>query len=239
MKTVFLLVSATLLLQAQDDRTISFSDDGRPRQVKVDLVNGRITVRGHAGKEALLQIQGRPPQTDRNGGWIRAMRNVSVTEQNNVVTISGGTQRDANITLQVPYQTSLQLHCVNCGDIRVENVQGDMDINNTNGGIHLTNISGSVLAHSLNHNVVAILDKLDPSKTHSFTTMNGTVDVTFPADLKANVKMRTENGKIHTDYDIRLGGGDDHAYRPWNRRLHRRRWTRDRAQVLQRVDLHS
>ena len=34
--------------------------------------------------------------------------------------------------------------------------------------------------------------------------MNGTVDVTLPADVKANLRMKTENGEIWSDFDVKL-----------------------------------
>jgi hypothetical protein len=37
----------------------------------------------------------------------------------------------------------------------------------------------------------------------SFSSLNGTVDVTLPSDAKANVKMRTTNGEIWTDFDVK------------------------------------
>jgi hypothetical protein len=40
----------------------------------------------------------------------------------------------------------------------------------------------------------------------SFSTMNGTIDVTLPADIKANLKMKSDNGEIWSDFDIKLTG---------------------------------
>jgi hypothetical protein len=36
----------------------------------------------------------------------------------------------------------------------------------------------------------------------AFTTLNGNVDVTLPATIKANLKLRTDNGDMFTDFDI-------------------------------------
>jgi DUF4097 and DUF4098 domain-containing protein YvlB len=40
----------------------------------------------------------------------------------------------------------------------------------------------------------------------SFSTFNGPIDVTFPADLKANVKLKSNDGEIFSDFDIKLTG---------------------------------
>ena len=51
------------------------------------------------------------------------------------------------------------------------------------------------------------MDAVDPNKPLSFSSMNGTIDVTLPADFKANVKLRTDHGEIYSDFDFKLSGG--------------------------------
>ena len=36
----------------------------------------------------------------------------------------------------------------------------------------------------------------------SFSTMNGDVDVTLPPDVKARVKLKSDNGEIYSDFDV-------------------------------------
>src|SRR5260370_29690781 len=50
-------------------------------------------------------------------------------------------------------------------------------------------------------------DRVDPNKPLSFSSMNGTIDVTLPADFKANAKIRTDHGEVYSDFDFKLGGG--------------------------------
>ena len=38
----------------------------------------------------------------------------------------------------------------------------------------------------------------------AFSTLNGDVDVTLPASLKANVRLRSDNGEIYSDFDIAM-----------------------------------
>src|ERR1019366_6651342 len=69
------------------------------------------------------------------------------------------------------------------------------------------NVSGSVLANAMNGAMKVTMDSVDPNKPLSFSSMNGTIDVTLPADFKANVKLRTDYGEIYSDFDFKLGGG--------------------------------
>jgi len=40
----------------------------------------------------------------------------------------------------------------------------------------------------------------------AFSTLNGDVDVTFPADLRANVHVRSDRGEIYSDFEIAARG---------------------------------
>jgi hypothetical protein len=37
--------------------------------------------------------------------------------------------------------------------------------------------------------------------------MNGKVDVAFPADFKANVVLKSDNGEVLSDFDVKLDQG--------------------------------
>jgi len=74
------------------------------------------------------------------------------------------------------------------------------------------------VAHALNGKVLVTFNRVDPQKRMAFSSMNGTIDVTFPADLKANVSLRTDNGEVFSDFDVKLQANpppqiveDDHS----------------------------
>src|SRR5438105_671975 len=83
----------------------------------------------------------------------------------------------------------------------VSGVDGEFDINDVNGEVDLKNIGGSVVAHALNGHVLVTFNRIDPQKPMAFSSLNGDIDVTFPADLKANVSLRTDNGEVYSDFD--------------------------------------
>src|SRR5262249_52884542 len=57
-----------------------------------------------------------------------------------------------------------------------------------------------------NGEVSATLDRVDSTKPSSFSTMNGDIDVTLPDNPKANVRMKTDNGEIYSDYEVKFDG---------------------------------
>jgi DUF4097 and DUF4098 domain-containing protein YvlB len=106
--------------------------------------------------------------------------------------------------IEVPVNTNLQLRTINGPAIDVTGVHGDLEIENTNGAITLTGVSGSVVAHTVNGAVTASLDHITGNKPMSFTSMNGKVDVTLPSNTKARLRIKSDNGSIFSDFDVKM-----------------------------------
>ncbi len=183
------------------------------RKVDVSLMGGSITVKSYAGKEVIVEARGSGRGNrgdDRTPDGMHRLdlppRGLSVEEENNVVTVRMRNAQHGELTISVPPDTSLTLRTMQ-GEINVEGVKGELDISSHNGQINLTHVSGSVLANTMNGAMKVSMDSVDPGKPLSFSSMNGTIDVTMPADFKANLKLRTDHGEIYSDFDFRLGGG--------------------------------
>jgi hypothetical protein len=219
MKTTFVLAALSLafgsLVPAQDNSgervVIPARNSSRPRKVTVRSNQGPITVKTYAGKEVIVEMadgisrRGRretPPEGMRR---IDALpRGLSVEEQDNQISINTSALGHGPLTITVPPDTSLDLHSLQ-GAIDVDGVHGEIVVDSLNSRINLSNVSGNILAHSLNGGIKATMDRVDPAKPLSFITLNGTIDVTLPADYKGNVKAATHNGAIYTDFEFRLG----------------------------------
>src|SRR5262249_48890991 len=130
---------------------------------------------------------------------------LTVEEENNDVRINTESYaRPVDVTISVPVHTSLKLRAVNDGDIVVTGVDGELDVDDVNGSVTLNNISGSAVAHALNGHLHATFTRVNPQKAMAFSSLNGDIDVTFPADLKANVRIRSDRGDVFSDFDVQL-----------------------------------
>jgi len=196
--------------QAGGDRIpITLSDPARPAHVKVSMVNGGITVKAYDGKEVVVEAHVRNRENARNEGGPKRLAisttGLSVEEENNEVNINTESYMHAiDVTVSVPVHTSLKLRAVNDGDIVVTGVDGDLDVDDVNGSVTLNNVSGSAVAHALNGHLHATFTKVDPQKAMAFSSLNGDIDVTFPADLKATVSIRSDQGDVFSDFDVQL-----------------------------------
>ncbi len=208
-----LLFVFTTTAPAQDKATVPLSDGSQPATVKAHLLSGSITVTAGTGSQVLVQAEspasGRepiPPAPPPPPGMHRidgGRYGFNAEEDHNVVTIGGGLSR-TNLTIQVPANSSLELRSVNGGTITVTGVNGNLDVENVNGSIELKDVSGTVLAHTVNGGVTVGLTRVTPDKPMSFSSLNGKVDVTLPADTKARLHLKTTRGEIFSDFEVKM-----------------------------------
>lgn len=209
-----LVASFTVAAQQPAPETVDvpLSDPSRPAVIDVSLVQGSITVRGANRKD--VRVIARPEEDrprrrhDANADGLRRIPQTAgfrISEEGNRVKVSSDNpNRSINFEIEVPARSNLKLSTVNDGEILVENVDGDHEIGNTNGGIVLNGVAGAVTARTTNGNVKATLTRVTSQREMAFTSLNGHVDVTLPPTTRANLRMRSNNGDVYSDFDVQL-----------------------------------
>jgi hypothetical protein len=208
---------ALALAQDTQKETIQFSNPSAPHKLDVELIGGAVTVKGYDGRDVLIEYstsgipnnyrRGRAPEPPPPGMHrIGGNRAVDISESNNTVTVKSNFPMNGDFNIQVPADTSVSVKTFTGKAITIDNISGEIEASNMNGQVTVTNASGPVVATSMNGKITASLNRVPPDKDMSFSTMNGIVDVTLPADTKANFKMRADNGDIYTDFDVKLDG---------------------------------
>jgi len=202
--------------------TVKLTDPNKPCFLECALVSGGITVEGYDGKEVIVEArQGEDDEVDEWEDWDddddeskgksrEGLKKIAVSssafevqEDNNRIQVSTDSWRNStDIFIKVPHRTSLNVQCINDGDIEVSNLTGEIEAENINGSITLAGISGSVVAYVQNGDMTAELKSVTKDKPMSFASFNGDVDVTLPAGVKATVKVSTHTGDAYSDFDI-------------------------------------
>lgn len=191
-----------------DHVAVALSDPSRPALVKASLINGGITVKAYDGKEVVVEARARNRESSRSESNMKRIlissTGLSVEEENNEVRINTDSLgRPIDLDISVPIRTSLKLNAVNSGDIVVTGVDGELDVNDVNGSVTLNNVSGSAIAHALNGRVLVTFNRVN-QKPMAFSSLNGDIDVTFPADLKANLSLKSDRGEVFSDFDVQV-----------------------------------
>lgn len=205
------------LAMAQDGETQSFvvplSNPGQPAVLEASVMMGSISVVGYEGTEVQVEVTFEGDSDDDEGGEEREgltripshSAGVTIEEKGNKVEIdTDWSDEDIFIAVRVPVRTSVQLSGVNGDLIEIEGVSGEHELSHTNGDIRAINVRGSVIADTTNGDVVVELLEIDPDTPMSFSSFNGDVEVTLPASTQADLRMKTGQGDIYTDFDIQL-----------------------------------
>lgn len=190
---------------------LKFSDPAKPGRIRLHAMWGDITVSGADTPEVTIvsNIKNKSAPEKRPDGLRRLDSEISYSaaEKDNVITVELGgegpfpTDGDASIAITAPRSTSVVIENSLGGDVTVKDLAGDAEIRCLNGEVHLKQISGSALVETMNGEIQATFAKVPEGKPLSFTSMNGEISVSVPADTKANVRLRTQNGGVYTDFD--------------------------------------
>ena len=182
--------------------------------LRASALLGSLTVTGYDGNEVVIEYKSREKRGESKPGDVPAGMHrlfttrgeVEAVERNNVITVDAGPLSPEDIVVRVPRQASVSLKTVN-GNLTVEGMAGEVDTEAVNGTITIRDAPGSVLAHSVNGKIVASLTRVSGDKMSSFSTMNGEIDVSLPADVKARLKMKSDHGDVFTDFDVKTDDG--------------------------------
>ncbi|MEJ0032305.1 MAG: hypothetical protein WDO15_18930 [Bacteroidota bacterium] len=63
-----------------------------------------------------------------------------------------------------------------------------------------------MVATTYNGEIKVTFDKIAENTPMSYVTYNGDIDISFPATLKASLKMKTQQGEVLTGFDVKTCG---------------------------------
>jgi hypothetical protein len=91
------------------------------------------------------------------------------------------------------------------GEVEATNLSADVDATTVNGSIRVST-SGLARAQTVNGSINATMGRADWADELEFKTVNGEIDLSFPASLSAEVEAKTLNGDISTDFPMTVTG---------------------------------
>lgn len=204
-----LLFAASLAAQSQEF-VVPLSAPDQPVTLEVRLTQGGLVIEGFDGNQVVVESRQAEAEDEieKVDGMFRIPNNsvgLTIEEDDNTVTI--GTDwagSGVNLHVKVPRRTSLNVQVTNGDDLVVSGVSGEHELKNVNGSIEARGLRGSVVANASNGDLTIELLEISADTPMSFVSWNGDVDVTFPPDLKATLKMQAGQGEILTDFQVEL-----------------------------------
>jgi len=218
------LMTVAAALTVEDKSTIrhtwTFADPAAPREVKVDNIEGSITVKGeHVPSVELVAERTIRAESKEKIQEAQQKVKLDLTQDGNTIDIyvdapwrcqNGIRDRGSryygyrvrfDIDLKVPAETGVFLRTINDGDIKVQNTNGSFDVEDINGGIEMLEIGGSGRAYALNGPVKVVFSR-NPQAECYLGSLNGAIDGFFPAGLSADIRLKNFNGNIYSDFPV-------------------------------------
>lgn len=205
------VVAAPAAAQSDQRVVVPLSDPSRPARLEISLFSGDIVIEGYDGNEVVIvadaPIRDEDGEEERRPDGLRKIQSSSVgltvQEDDNTVSVRMDfSPNNADIQVRVPRRTSVKAGLVNGGDVEVTGVDGAHELSNVNGDVIATDISGSAVVNATNGDVRATFTAVDASMPMSFTSFNGDVDVSLPANLAADLIVASQQGDVYTDFDV-------------------------------------
>lgn len=199
------LATAARAADTAANGTIAFSDPSKPGILKIQVARGELNITGSdtPGITVQTDVPESKPAPRKDGLRVLSVSSgYSLTEKDNVVTLTGAgdDSHGGGYTITVPRNTNVIVQSSWGGDIACSGLAGDVEINSMNGLVRLENHAGGAIVSTMSGEIRVSVMALQDGKPLSFTSMNGDVLVRAPADAKANVRLRTHNGSILTDF---------------------------------------
>jgi len=207
-KITFLALLFCVSINAQKDYTKSLEGI---EWVKIESKND-INVKTHSGKELLIKGGSRSHVPKRAQGLkLVGEAGTDNTDAGFYVIKEGNTlivrnlKKSERAEIYLPSSQNISVVTTWQGDIEIDGFLGEIEASaRLNGGISIQNISGPLTANSLNGTIDVKFVKVNQSSPITIYSTNGALDISLPENTPANISLRTTNGEVYTNFDLKM-----------------------------------
>jgi hypothetical protein len=206
--SILFIISSAVHCQSEQ-LVINLSPSSLPGVLIFENPKGSIRVTGYEGDVLLATGTLRFGDTEKPAanGMRRIEQKVpdisAEVNGNNITLLSRTTGKTVDFDIKVPRNFSLKLKSMDNGNVEIININGEIEVENDNGDISLENIVGSAVLSSVYGKISAVFRKVNPDSPMMFTSFEGDITVTLPESVNARLKLKSENGEILSDFDIK------------------------------------
>lgn len=89
-------------------------------------------------------------------------------------------------------------------DIKIIGFKSEVEVKSEYASVVLNNVTGPVVLNVTYGKVKAVFDKVNQEKPISMVATYGDMNVTLPADTKADLQLESSYGNIYTDFQVAI-----------------------------------
>jgi hypothetical protein len=204
------LFYTSLRVSGQSEQLIiRLTNPGMPGFLSFDNPKGSVKITGYDGQVILVNAVQRfsGNATRENDGLHRIEQktfDISAEEKNNQVSlVCMSNNKTVDFDIKIPRKFSLKISSFDNGKIEIIRVSGNVEADNPFGDIILDNVAGSAVLNTVNGKIRAMFSAVDPASPMMFTSLEGNIELYLPEKVNANMKLRSENGDLFTEFSIK------------------------------------
>lgn len=211
--SIFMLLSVGVFAQnKQNSFKQSFS--GADKRIVILSASSNLTIEGIAGTEVIVESDKQEKEFPDEAQGLKIVSPGGATDNTGIganVQVEGNTLKIrlpkskyyGNFVVKVPKDLSVSIkeNGNSYGKWLITGMKGEVEAETSYSTLNIKNVSGPIVARGGYGKIYVEYDQLSQSRPNSISA-SGAVDITLPADTKANLKVQATYADFFTDFDI-------------------------------------
>ncbi|CAG5067741.1 hypothetical protein DYBT9623_00463 [Dyadobacter sp. CECT 9623] len=223
-KALLVSVGVLLCLTGASAQTHEFKAklaNSKDKRVVIEMAAADVKIEGSNTDEIVIQASAGYEAPPERAKGLKPLYHTSVdntgiglavTNESNGLKIEKVARKEAKYTIRVPKQVAVlfqETSWQGTSNLVINNMDGDLEIRTNGANINLNKVTGPVVANSTNGNINVVFSNLSQAKPTAISCISGEIDVSLPAATKSNMKLRSINGEMYTDFELGVKNSKD------------------------------
>ncbi len=212
---IALLAITTMTVFAQNKQsTFKQNFSGADKRVVILSASSNLIVEGIAGTEVIIESDKQEREFPEEAQGLKIVSPGGAVDNTGIgasVQVEGNTLKIklpkskyyGNFVVKIPKDLSVSVkeNGNSYGKWLISGMKGEVEAETSFSTLNIKNVSGPIVARGGYGKMYIEYDQLNQSRPNSISA-SGAVDITLPADTKANLKVQATYADFFTDFDI-------------------------------------
>lgn len=211
--SILMLLSVGVFAQNKQS-TFKQSFSGADKRVVILSASNNLTIEGIAGSEVIIENGKQEQEFPEEADGLKIVTPGGMTDNTGIganVVVEGNilkiklpkSKYFGNYVVKIPKDLSISVkETLNSyAKWQISGMKGEVETETSYSTLNIKNVSGPIVAHGGYGKIYVEYDQLNQSRPNSISA-SGAVDITLPADSKANLKVQATYADFFTDFDI-------------------------------------
>lgn len=187
---------------------------GADKRIVIMSANSSVEIIGIEGKEVIIEALEDKRELPNEADGLKIVSPGGGIDNTGVganVVIEGNGMRIkipkskyfGNYKIKIPKEVAISVRENGnaYGKWQISDMRGEVEAQTSYTTLHMNNVSGPIVARGGYGKMYIVYDQLNQTKPNSISA-NGPIDITLPANTKANLHLKATYNEVFTDFDI-------------------------------------